>query len=166
MRSGYNRTARRLDGMSSVRPRGRSARFYSLYIPAHTHPDTRRTPAPSGTPELGREYYRTPDPYVMAVCGSGDSRFFSHRYRARRTTQPIALAKTIADGRWARRTIVLGIDRRWNHEEMENHGSRWRAVRDVGRETMLGNDELWSHRGCGFHGEFIDFTPSFQWPSQ
>ena len=35
--------------------------FYSFYIPEHTHiPTSRRTPAPTGTPELGEEYLRSP----------------------------------------------------------------------------------------------------------
>jgi alkanesulfonate monooxygenase SsuD/methylene tetrahydromethanopterin reductase-like flavin-dependent oxidoreductase (luciferase family) len=46
--------------------------FYSLYIPEHTHiPTSRETPAPTGTPELGREYLRTLDPYIaLAAAGA------------------------------------------------------------------------------------------------
>ena len=45
--------------------------FHSLYIPEHTHiPTSRETPAPTGTPELGREYLRTLDPYIALAAAS------------------------------------------------------------------------------------------------
>jgi alkanesulfonate monooxygenase SsuD/methylene tetrahydromethanopterin reductase-like flavin-dependent oxidoreductase (luciferase family) len=46
--------------------------FYSLYIPEHTHiPTSRRTPAPTGTDELGEEYLRSPDPYIALAAAAG-----------------------------------------------------------------------------------------------
>ena len=40
--------------------------FHSFYVPEHTHiPTSRETPAPTGTPELGQEYLRSPDPYIL-----------------------------------------------------------------------------------------------------
>src|SRR5688572_30862700 len=142
--------------------------FHSLYIPEHTHiPTSRRTPAPSGTPELGREYYRTPDPYVMCgaaaavtskiLLGTGIALVAQHH--------PISLAKTIATvDRASNGRFVLGIGFGWNHEEMENHGIEVARRRDVVREVMLAMGELWSKEVAEFHGEFVDFTPSFQWP--
>ena len=142
--------------------------FYSLYIPEHTHiPTSRRTPAPSGTPELGREYYRTPDPYVMCAAaaaatskillGTGIALVAQHH--------PISLAKTIATvDRASNGRFVLGIGFGWNHEEMENHGIDVARRRDVVREVMLAMTELWSNDVAEFHGEFVDFTPSYQWP--
>ena len=45
--------------------------FYSLYLPEHTHiPTSRRTPAPTGTAELGEEYKRSPDPYMLLAAAS------------------------------------------------------------------------------------------------
>ena len=52
--------------------------FHSLYIPEHTHiPTSRRTPAPTGTPELGQEYLRSPDPYVCLLYTSPSPRDLS-----------------------------------------------------------------------------------------
>jgi probable F420-dependent oxidoreductase len=142
--------------------------FYSLYIPEHTHiPTSRRTPAPSGTPELGREYYRTPDPYVMCGAaaavtakirlGTGIALVAQH--------DPIALAKTIATVDWASGgRFVLGIGFGWNHEEMENHGIDVARRRERVRDVMLAMQELWSHEVAEYHGEFVSFEPSFQWP--
>ncbi len=142
--------------------------YYSLYIPEHTHiPTSRRTPAPSGTAELGREYYRTPDPYVICAAaaavtskillGTGIALVAQH--------DPIALAKTIATVDWASGgRFVLGIGFGWNHEEMENHGMSVPRRRDHVREVMLAMRELWSLDVAEFHGEFVSFEPSFQWP--
>ena len=45
--------------------------FTSLFVPEHTHiPVSRRTPAPTGTPELGEEYKRSLDPYVALGAAS------------------------------------------------------------------------------------------------
>lgn len=142
--------------------------FHSLYVPEHTHiPISRRTPAPSGTPELGREYYRTPDPYVVCgaaaavtskiLLGTGIALVAQH--------DPISLAKTIATvDQISHGRFVLGIGFGWNHEEMENHGIEVARRRDVVREVMLAMGELWSNDVAEYHGEFVDFTPSFQWP--
>jgi probable F420-dependent oxidoreductase len=142
--------------------------FHSLYVPEHTHiPAERRTPAPSGTPELGREYYRTPDPYVICgaaaavtskiLLGTGIALVAQH--------DPISLAKTIATvDQLSHGRFVLGIGFGWNHEEMENHRIEVARRRDVVREVMLAMAELWTHDVAEFHGEFVDFTPSFQWP--
>lgn len=142
--------------------------YYSLYIPEHTHiPTSRRSPAPTGTPELGREYYRTPDPYVMCAAaaaatskiklGTGIALVAQH--------DPISLAKTIATVDWmSGGRFVLGIGFGWNHEEMENHRIDVKRRRSHVREVMLAMGELWSKDVAEFHGEFVSFEPSFQWP--
>jgi probable F420-dependent oxidoreductase len=142
--------------------------FYSLYIPEHTHiPTSRRTPAPTGTAELGEEYKRIPDPYILLAAasvvtekirlGTGLGLVAQH--------DPISFAKQISTldvlsgGR-----VVLGIGYGWNHEEMENHGIDVKRRRLLVRETMLAMQELWSKEVAEFHGELISFEPSWQWP--
>src|SRR5512139_2425317 len=45
--------------------------FYSLYIPEHTHiPTSRKTPPPTGEPELPEEYKRTVDPFVALAAAA------------------------------------------------------------------------------------------------
>ncbi len=142
--------------------------FHSLYIPEHTHiPTSRRTPAPTGTPELGEEYKRSPDPYVTIgaqaavteriLLGTGIGLVAQH--------DPIALAKAIATADWlSKGRFVLGIGYGWNHEEMENHGIDVKRRRARVRETMLAMQELWSKDEASFDGEFVSFEPSWQWP--
>jgi len=142
--------------------------FESLYVPEHTHiPISRRTPPPTGDSELAEEYRRCLDPYIVLAAaaavtdrirlGTGIALVAQH--------DPITLAKQLAtldrlsDGR-----LVLGIGYGWNHEEMENHGIDVKRRRARVREVMLAMELLWSQDVAEFHGEFVDFEPSWQWP--
>jgi probable F420-dependent oxidoreductase len=142
--------------------------FTSLFVPEHTHiPVSRRTPAPTGTPELGEEYKRSLDPYVAlgaaaAVTsrirlGTGVALVAQH--------DPIALAKEIATvDHLSNGRFVLGIGYGWNHEEMENHGIDVKRRRALVREKMLAMEALWENDVAAFAGEFVRFEPSWQWP--
>jgi probable F420-dependent oxidoreductase len=142
--------------------------FYSLYIPEHTHiPTSRRTPPPTGDAELGEEYLRSPDPYIALAgaavvtsqirLGTGVGLPAQH--------DPITFAKELAtldrisDGR-----LVFGIGYGWNREEMENHGVDVKNRRALVREKVLAMQELWSEDVAEFHGEFVSFESSWQWP--
>lgn len=142
--------------------------FYSLYIPEHTHiPTSRRTPAPTGENELGEEYSRSPDPYISLAAaasmtetirlGTGISLPAQH--------DPITLAKAIAtldlvsNGR-----LVFGIGFGWNREEMEHHGVVYVTRRAQVREHMLAMQQLWANEVAEYHGEFVNFAASWQWP--
>ncbi len=152
----------------ALAPEAEARGFYSLYIPEHTHiPTSRRTPAPTGTPELGEEYLRSLDPYIALAAaaaaterirlGTGIGLVAQH--------DPITFAKELAtlDLLSAGR-LVLGIGYGWNHEEMENHGIDVKRRRALVREVMLAMQTLWSNEVAEFHGEFVRFEPSWQWP--
>jgi alkanesulfonate monooxygenase SsuD/methylene tetrahydromethanopterin reductase-like flavin-dependent oxidoreductase (luciferase family) len=47
---------------------------------------------------------------------------------------------------------------------MENHGIDVKRRRALVREKMLAMQALWSSEVAEFHGEFVDFAPSWQWP--
>jgi probable F420-dependent oxidoreductase len=142
--------------------------FYSLYVPEHTHiPTSRRTPPPTGSEELAEEYLRSLDPYIALAgaaavtstirLGTGIGLPAQH--------DPITFAKELAtldrisDGR-----LVFGIGYGWNREEMENHGVDVKHRRALVREKMLAMQELWSKDVAEFHGEFVRFESSWQWP--
>jgi probable F420-dependent oxidoreductase len=142
--------------------------FHSLYVPEHTHiPISRRTPPPTGDAELADDYKRSLDPYISLAAaaavterillGTGIGLVAQH--------DPITFAKQLAtldlvsEGR-----LVLGIGYGWNHEEMENHGIDVKRRRALVREKMLAMQALWSQEVAEFHGEFVSFEASWQWP--
>jgi probable F420-dependent oxidoreductase len=142
--------------------------FHSFYIPEHTHiPTSRRTPAPTGSDQLSEEYLRSLDPYIALAAaasvtqtirlGTGISLPAQH--------DPITLAKEIATlDLLANGRLVLGIGFGWNEEEMENHGIEFKRRRARVREHMLAMQALWSNDVAEFHGEFVNFEASWQWP--
>jgi len=142
--------------------------FHSLYIPEHTHiPTSRRTPPPTGDAELPEEYKRTLDPLVALgaaaavtssiLLGTGIALVAQH--------DTLALAKAIATlDHLSGGRFVLGIGYGWNEDEMEHHGVVYKQRRAVVREKMLAMQALWSQEIAEFHGEFVDFAPSWSWP--
>jgi probable F420-dependent oxidoreductase len=142
--------------------------YYSLYIPEHTHiPTSRRTPPPTGEEVLGDEYLRSLDPYVAlgAAAAVTDKIRLGTGIGLVAQHDPITLAKELATldlisgGR-----LVFGIGYGWNREEMENHGIDVSRRRALVRERVLAMQELWANEVAEFHGEFVNFEPSWQWP--
>lgn len=142
--------------------------FHSLYIPEHTHiPASRRTPPPTGTAALEPQYYRSPDPIVaLAAAAAVTQRILLGTGIALPAQHDaISYAKQIATlDRIARGRFVFGIGYGWNEDEMENHGIDPRRRRAHVRESMLAMQALWSNEVAGFTGEFVRFSPSYQWP--
>ena len=142
--------------------------FHSLYIPEHTHiPTSRRTPAPTGTPELGQEYLRSPDPYVaLAAAGAVTEKILlGTGIGLPAQHDPITFAKELATLDWMTEgRFVFGIGFGWNHEEMENHGIDVKRRRAHVREVMLAMQAFWTNEVASFDGEFVRFEPSWQWP--
>jgi probable F420-dependent oxidoreductase len=142
--------------------------FHSFYIPEHTHiPTSRRTPAPTGTPELGQEYLRSPDPYIaLAAAGAVTEKILlGTGIGLPAQHDPITFAKELATLDWMTKgRFIFGIGYGWNHEEMENHGIVVKTRRAHVRESMLAMRELWSKDVASFEGEFVRFEPSWQWP--
>ena len=142
--------------------------FYSLYIPEHTHiPTSRKTPPPTGDEVLADEYKRSPDPYVALAAAAAVTQ------RIRLGTgiglpaqhDPITLAKQIATlDRIANGRFVFGVGFGWNRDEIEQHGVDFRNRRKHVREVMLAMQALWANEVAEFHGDIVDFSPSWQWP--
>lgn len=142
--------------------------LHSLYLPEHTHiPVSRRTPPPTGDAELKDEYKRTLDPLVALAIAAGvtDRILLGTGIALIAQREPIVTAKAIAtldlesQGRF-----VLGIGFGWNEDELEDHGFSMPQRRDVTRERMLAMRALWTEDVAEFHGEHVDFAPSWSWP--
>jgi probable F420-dependent oxidoreductase len=79
--------------------------------------------------------------------------------------EPIVTAKEIATLDWlSHGRVELGIGSGWTVDEMEHHGIDPARRRDVMREHVLAMRALWTDDEAEFHGEFVDFSPSWQWP--
>jgi probable F420-dependent oxidoreductase len=142
--------------------------FHSLYLPEHTHiPTSRRTPPPTGDDVLAEEYRRTLDPLVAlsAAAAVTDRILLGTGICVVAQREPIVTAKAIAtldrlsDGRF-----ILGIGFGWNADEIEHHGITMATRRAVAREHVLAMRALWCDEVAEFHGEFVDFSPSWSWP--
>jgi len=142
--------------------------FHSLYIPEHTHiPTSRETPAPTGTPELAREYLRTLDPYIALAAASSvtDRILLGTGIGLVAQHDPITFAKEIATlDRLCGGRFAFGIGYGWNREEMRNHGVAFHERRAIVRERMLAMQALWSQERASFAGEHVRFEESWSWP--
>jgi len=142
--------------------------FDSLWIPEHTHiPTSRRTPPPTGDAELAEEYKRSLDPLVALAAAAaltstihlGTGVMLPAQREPLVTAKAIATLQNLSGGRFE-----LGIGFGWNEDEMEDHGVAYPQRRAAAREHMLAMQALWNDDEAEFHGEHIDFPPTWSWP--
>jgi len=141
--------------------------FESLFFPEHTHiPASRESPYPAGG-DLPLEYSHTLDPFVAlgAIAATTERIKLGTGIALIVERDPITLAKEVAtldhisNGR-----VLLGVGGGWNREEMRDHGTepttRWRLL----RERIEAMQALWTQEEAEYHGELVDFGPTWQWP--
>jgi probable F420-dependent oxidoreductase len=142
--------------------------FTSFYVPEHTHiPTSRVTPPATGEDELAEHYKRMLDPFIALAAASSVTTTLRLGTGIALVAQrePIVTAKEIATLDWlSGGRIELGIGSGWNVDEMGHHGIDPARRRDVLREHVLAMRALWTDDEAEFHGEFVDFSPSWQWP--
>jgi probable F420-dependent oxidoreductase len=141
--------------------------FESLFFPEHTHiPVSRRSPYPGGG-QLPREYIHTLDLFVALTSAAMTTK------KIRLATgicllverDPITVAKEVAsldvisEGR-----VIFGIGGGWNAEEMENHGTSYKARWKVLHERVEAIKEIWTKDEAQYHGEFVKFDPLWSFP--
>jgi len=134
--------------------------FESLWIPEHTHiPASRKSPWPGG-PNLPKEYWSSYDPFLALQAAAGATK------RLKLGTgiclvierDPITTAKEVATlDRLSGGRFLFGIGGGWNAEEMENHGTPYKARWKILRERMLAMRTIWTEKEPEFHGEFVRF---------
>lgn len=141
----------------------------SLWLPEHTHiPTSRRTPWPVAPDQpIDEKYKRALDPLVALTAAAmatttlrlGTGILLVAQRDPIVTAKAIASLDLLAGGRTA-----YGIGFGWNEDEMEHHGVEYRRRRSKGREHLLAMRRLWEDEEAEFHGEFVDFSPSWSWP--
>jgi probable F420-dependent oxidoreductase len=141
--------------------------FESLFFPEHTHiPASRKSPWPGGG-ELPREYWHTNDLFVaLAMAAAATTRLKIGSGICLVTERdPILLAKEVAtlDSLSGGR-VLFGIGAGWNAEEMENHGTNFRARWAILRERVEAMKAIWTQDEAVYLGEHVSFDPIWSWP--
>lgn len=146
------------------------AGFASYFVPEHGHIPTRRDAAHPGTGDSSLpddRYMRTLDPWTSLSAAAA----VTERIRLATAvalpvqSDPITLAKTLAtldhlsDGR-----VTLGVGFGWNLDELSDHDVPPKRRRTMLREYLEAMRALWTDEEAEYHGEFVDFGPSWAWP--
>jgi probable F420-dependent oxidoreductase len=138
----------------------------ALFLAEHTHiPTSWQSPSPNFV--LGREYYRSVDPFVAlsAVAAVTENVLLGTGIALVAQRDPIITAKEVATldlisgGR-----AVFGVGAGWLEDEMRNHGTNPRSRGRLMDERIRAMIKLWTEETAEFHGEFVDFDPVYCWP--
>jgi probable F420-dependent oxidoreductase len=144
--------------------------FDSLWFPEHSHiPTSRKSPwgGRKDAPPLPEQYWHSYDQFVSLGAAAAVTTTLTLGTGITLVAQrdPLWLAKEVAtldnisNGRF-----ILGVGFGWNHEEMIHHGVDVEHRREIVREKLLACKELWSADEAEFHGDHVDFGPSWAWP--
>ena len=75
------------------------------------------------------------------------------------TAKLVASIDQVSGGRF-----VFGVGNGWNQDEMENHGTDFKARHKLARERVEAMKAIWTQDTAEYHGEFVDFGPMQTWP--
>jgi probable F420-dependent oxidoreductase len=142
--------------------------FDSLYLPEHTHLPVQEDTPPAlvGGVRLD-DYKRCLDPLVaLSTAAAVTSRIgLGTGILLAAQHEPILLAKQVATlDHLSGGRVTLGVGYGWNRTEAEDHGVDWARRHDVVREHLAAAEAIWSNDQAEFHGEFVDFGPTWSWP--
>ena len=141
--------------------------FESIWLAEHSHiPASRTSPWPGGA-ELPQMYYDTLDPFVtlgaMAAVTTtlrlGTGIALVAQRDPIHTAKQVASLDVLSDGR-----ALFGIGAGWNFEEMSDHGTDPARRFGLMRERVEAMKALWTSEVAEYHGNQVDFGPTFQNP--
>ena len=144
--------------------------FDTFYVPEHTHIPVRRDAAHPQTGDStlpDDRYMRTLDPWVALATAASvtESIELSTAVALPVEHDPITLAKTIASlDHLSSGRVTLGAGFGWNTDELADHGIPGKRRRTALREYLDAMRALWTDEEASYHGEFVDFGPSWAWP--
>ena len=144
--------------------------FESVWFAEHSHmPMSPATPGPPepGQPGLPREYYAVGDPFVglamaAAVTKSlkvGTGICLVPQRDIFQTAKQVATLDHFSDGRF-----LFGVGAGWNQPEIENHGTDFKQRFAIMGERIEAMKLLWTEEKAEYHGDHVDFGPSYAWP--
>lgn len=146
------------------------AGFASYFVPEHGHIPTKREAAHpgTGTAELPDDrYLRTLDPWttLAAAAAVTDRIRLATAVALPVQSDPITLAKTLATlDHLSGGRVTLGVGFGWNLDELADHKVPAKRRRTMLREYLEAARALWTEEEAEYHGEFVDFGPSWAWP--
>ncbi|MGR8948950.1 MAG: LLM class F420-dependent oxidoreductase [Gammaproteobacteria bacterium] len=141
--------------------------FESIWFPEHTHiPASRKSPFPGGG-DLPKDYWHLYDPFFALTAAAAVTNDIKLGTGVCLVTErdPIVLAKEVAsldlmsDGRF-----LFGIGAGWNAEEMENHGTAFKARWKVLEERIEAMKACWTQDDSEYHGKHANFDAIWSWP--
>jgi len=142
--------------------------FDDLWLPEHTHiPTGRESDWPMAEGGLPEEYKRVADPFTSLAAASVVTSTLRLGTAISLVGQhhPINLAKTVSTlDQLSGGRLTLGVGFGWNVDEMRHHGVDPDKRRTIGREHVLAMKELWTKDEAEYHGTYVDFARSWQWP--
>jgi probable F420-dependent oxidoreductase len=144
--------------------------FATIYVPEHTHIPVKRQAAhpTTGDDTLPDDrYMRTLDPWVAlgTACAVTTRVGLSTSVALPVEHDPITLAKTIATlDHLSGGRVSLGVGFGWNTDELADHNVPAGRRRTMLREYLEAMNTLWTEEKAEYHGEFVNFGPSWAWP--
>jgi probable F420-dependent oxidoreductase len=142
--------------------------FDSVWVPEHTHLPVREDLPPALVEGVRLDdYKRCLDPLVaLATAAATTTRIgLGTGILLAAQHDPIVLAKQVATlDHLSGGRVTLGVGYGWNRAEAEDHGVVFARRHDVVREHVRAMEAIWSHEQAEFHGEFVDFEPTWSWP--
>ena len=139
----------------------------SLWAPEHSHiPLSRDSPFPQGG-DLPKKYYDVMDPFVtLAAAAAATTRLrvatgicLVVQRDPIQTAKAVASLDQVSGGRF-----LFGVGAGWNAEEMEDHGTDFKARFAVLRERVEAMKAIWTMTKPAYEGRHVRFPPMMTWP--
>jgi probable F420-dependent oxidoreductase len=142
--------------------------FDSVWLPEHTHLPVHEDVPPALVEGVRLDdYKRCVDPLVALATAAVVTKRIGLGTGVLLVAQhdPILLAKQVATlDHLSNGRVTLGVGSGWNRTEAEDHGVDFGRRRAVVREHLAAIEAIWSNDQAEFHGEFVDFGPTWSWP--
>jgi probable F420-dependent oxidoreductase len=142
--------------------------FDSVWLPEHTHLPVREEMPPALVEGVRLDdYKRCLDPLVALSTAAAVTEHIGLGTGILLAAQhdPIVLAKQVATlDHLSRGRVSLGVGFGWNRAEAEDHGVDFARRHAVLGEHLGAMEAIWSRDQAEFHGEFVDFGPTWSWP--
>lgn len=142
--------------------------YDSMWVPEHTHLPVREDLPPALVEGVRLDdYKRCLDPLVaLATAAAVTTRIgLGTGILLAAQHDPIVLAKQLATlDHLSRGRVSLGVGFGWNRAEAADHGVDFGKRHDIVREHVGAMEAIWSNERAEYHGDFVDFEPTWSWP--